>query len=67
MGNGGEGSIPYNTISSFTNHILNFVLIADVEGNLPRGCVVAAASRHLFGSFFLGFRKVNLGRERTTK
>ena len=35
--------LPDNAVSTFSYHILNFILIRDVEGNLPRVALRLAA------------------------
>jgi hypothetical protein len=39
-------NIPDNTISAFTNDILNIILFAHIEGDLSRTCWVRLTIRH---------------------
>jgi hypothetical protein len=38
--------LPYNTVSSLSYHILNIVLLRDIERNLPRPSCIGRGSRH---------------------
>ena len=38
--------LPYNPVSSLSYHILDIVLLRDIEGNLPRPSRIGRGSRH---------------------
>lgn len=44
-----QSSLPYDSICSFTNDILNIVLLRYVEGDLSRATACSGCARHYGG------------------